>query len=103
MQRCSSTPVNADNEGLARAVGCRDVMDGRDVDVVSGVQRSRHFARSLSDIHLHPLTPAGYLLPEASLKHAARHPDMPRIIRAITFFHSNNLEKSKLDLRGCPR
>lgn len=75
--------MNADNEGLARAGGSRGVMDGRDVDGVSEVWSSRHSARSLSDIHLHPFIPAEYLLPEASLKHAAGRADMLRILIAI--------------------
>ncbi|GAA6079887.1 uncharacterized [Tachysurus ichikawai] len=43
-QRCNSTPVNADNEGLARAVGSCSVMDGRDGDALSEAWSSRHFA-----------------------------------------------------------
>lgn len=78
--------MNADNEG---AVGSCRVMDGRDSDSVSGAWRARHYARPHSDIHLHPLTPAEYLLPGESLKHAATHPDALRIIIDVNFDDSN--------------
>lgn len=52
--------MNADNEGFSQAVGSGGVMDDHDGDVASVVQGSRSSARSLSDIHLHPVTPAEY-------------------------------------------